>query len=81
MNKEAKAELARTRHSKFLRRNGAHAISVEQVKEGKGKTFAVVAMFDDEPSSDLPKDLLVNTDGHEDKVPLVVRREERFHLD
>jgi hypothetical protein len=78
--KETEAELARKTHSQFLRRNGAHAISVEEVPISGRKQFAVIAHFEDHPKTKLPSSLTVKTSQGEAKVPLLTRKEERFQL-
>ncbi len=80
MSKEKQAELARKKHSEFLRRQGAHAISVEEVPINGHKQFAVVAMFEDGPKTKLPSSLKVKTRGGQVRVPLLARKEERFQL-
>jgi hypothetical protein len=80
MSKEKAAELARKQHSEFLRRQGAHAISVEEVPVSGQKQFAVVAMFEKKPKKKLPSSLKVRTSAGPEEVPLVARQEEQFHL-
>jgi hypothetical protein len=79
-SKETKAELARKKHSEYLRKQGAHAISVEQVPISGRKQYAVIAMFENRPKTKLPSSLTVKTADGEAKVPLLARTEERFQL-
>jgi hypothetical protein len=74
------AELARVEHSNFLRKKGAHAISVEKVPIHGRKRFAVIAHFADLPKTKLPSALTVKTSRGEAKVPLLSRKEEAFQL-
>jgi hypothetical protein len=77
MASEKEAESARREHSEFLRRKGAHAVSVEEVSRGGEKTFRVVAFFEREPG-DVPDSLKIGSGKKEREVPLVARVAERF---
>jgi hypothetical protein len=82
MKTEKQAELARDQHAEFLRKKGAHAISVEKVTIAGHKQFAVVAMFDDKSkAAGLPSNLGVKTDKGESEVPLVIQEQEPFQLE
>jgi len=80
MSKEKQAELARKQHSEFLRRKGAHAVSVEEVPIAGHKQFAIVASFQSKPKKKLPSSLKVKTRTGQVKIPLVARQEEQYHL-
>lgn len=78
MSSEREANIAREKHSDFLRELGAHAIAVDEVKRGGEKTFAVIAYFEQKPSGQVPKSLEVKAGGKTFEVPLAVKVEERF---
>jgi hypothetical protein len=78
--KETEAELARKKHSQFLRQKGAHAISVEEVPISGRKQYAVIAHFVKLPKVKLPSSLTVKTRHGEAKVALLARKEEQFQL-
>jgi hypothetical protein len=71
MASEKEANLARERYSDFLRKHGAHAISVDQVRY-RERTFVVVAFFAKKPAN-LPTSLEVTSGKTNLKVPLVAR--------
>jgi hypothetical protein len=70
MATEKEANLARTEHSDFLRRLGAHSIGVDETKAGKG--FVVIAFFDRKPANELPPSLTIKSGKRTLSVPLVV---------
>jgi hypothetical protein len=78
MASEREAESARAEHSEFLRRKGAHAVAVEEVRRGGEKTYCVVAFFEREPGADVPDALKIGRGKKETEVPLVARVAERF---
>lgn len=74
------AETVRRKHSETLRRLGAWGVSVEErVARGK-KSFVVVALFENEPPSDIPKSLTATRRGELVSAPVVTRLQERFRL-
>lgn len=77
MASEREANLARDEHSDFLRKLGAHAIAVDEIKRGGEKSFAVIASFEKEPD-DAPAALKVKRGKRTLEVPLVVRVAEKF---
>ena len=77
MSGEKEANLARDQHSDYLRKLGAHAIAVDEVKR-KGETdFAVVAYFEEKPD-DVPPTLEVKAGKKTLAVPLIARVQEKF---
>lgn len=78
MASEREANAAREQHSDFLRRLGAHAIAVDEVRRGGEKTFAVVAFVEGEPAGPVPRQLEVKVGSRTVQVPLAVKRAERF---
>lgn len=78
MSSEREADLARERHSDFLRELGAHAVGVDEVRRGGEKTFAVIAYFEERPAESLPKTLEVKSGGRTFEVPLALKVEEKF---
>jgi hypothetical protein len=80
MATEREANLAREEHSDFLRKLGAHAIAVDEVKRKGAGTFAVIASFEKKPK-EAPKTLEVRKGNRTLKVPLVVRVEEKYKLE
>lgn len=77
MATEREANLAREQHSDFLRKMGAHAIAVDEVKRKGSEAFAVIAFFEKKPE-DTPETLEVKKGKGKVQVPLVVRIEEKF---
>ena len=77
MATEREANLAREQHSDALRKMGAHAISVDIVKQKGEETFAVIAFVEKKPD-DAPKTLEVKRGNRTVKVPLAVRVAERY---
>jgi hypothetical protein len=73
MATEEEAHKAREQHSDYLRKLGAHAIQVDQIRRGGRKTFAVVAHVEREPDEPPPGSLEVESGGKKKKVPLAVR--------
>jgi hypothetical protein len=70
MPTEKEANLAREKHTDYLRKSGAHAIAVDKVKDDEGKeTFGVVAYYEKKPEK-LPSTLEVETEGKRKEVPL-----------
>ena len=77
MATEREANLAREEHSDSLRKLGAHAIAVDEVKRKGAETFGVIAYFEKKPK-DAPKTLEVKSGKEMLKVPLVVRVAKKF---
>jgi hypothetical protein len=77
MATEKEAELAREQHAEKLRKLGAHAIAVDEIKRRGGSTFVVVATFATKPGS-VPKTLSVASGRKTVEVPLVVQRGPKF---
>jgi hypothetical protein len=77
MANEKEANLAREQHSDFLRDLGAHGITVDEVKRKGEKSFAVVALFSEQPDS-VPETLAVKSGAKTLAVPLVARVAEKF---
>ncbi len=80
MASEREANLAREQNSEFLRGLGAHAITVDQVKGKRDKTFAVVAYFQKKPDG-VPTTLEVKSGKRIVQVPLVARVAPKFKLE
>jgi len=80
MATERHADLARARHSRYLRSLGAHAIAVDKVARKGRRTYGVVAFFDNTPCS-VPETLPIKTGGKTVVVPLAVRKAPRFTLE
>jgi len=72
------ANQARNQHSDLLRKLGAHAIAVDEIKRSGRSTFAVIAFFEKEPTKDLPQSLEVKSGKQTVQVPLVARVVEKF---
>lgn len=77
MTTERQANLAREQHAGFLRRLGAHAIAVDEVKRKGDTGFAVIAFFAEKPQ-DVPRTLEVKSGKKSLEVPLVARVQEKF---
>jgi hypothetical protein len=77
---EKHADLARERHSAYLRSLGAHAIAVNRVRRGGRQTYGVIALFDKPPRA-VPETLSVKAGGKTVAVPLVARKAPRFKLE
>jgi hypothetical protein len=77
MASEKDADLAREQHSDFLRNLGAHGITVDEIKRKGGKSFAVIAFFEEKPD-DVPDMLKVLSGKKTLEVPLVARVTEKF---
>lgn len=77
MSSEKEANLAREQHSEFLRKLGAHAIAVDEIKRDGEKTFGVIAFFEEKPG-EAPKTLEVKSGKKTMEVPLAVRVAEKF---
>ena len=69
MASEKEANLARAEHSDFLRKLGAHSISVD---ESRSKGFFVIAFFERKPAKEIPQTLSVKSGKRTLNVPLVV---------
>ncbi|HEV7242762.1 MAG TPA: hypothetical protein VGQ36_26270 [Thermoanaerobaculia bacterium] len=80
MATEREANLAREQHSADLRKMGAHAIAVDEVKRKGAVTFAVIASFEKKPA-EAPRTLEVKSGKRTVQVPLVVRVQEKFRLE
>jgi hypothetical protein len=77
MASEQEAELAREQHSDFLFAQGAHGITIDEVKRKGEKSFAVVAFFEEKPE-EFPATLKVQSGKKTLEVPLVARVTEKF---
>ena len=77
MASEDEANLAREQHSDFLRNLGAHGITIDEVKRKGEKSFAVIALFEQQPDN-VPETLEVNSGAKTLTVPLVARVTEKF---
>jgi hypothetical protein len=77
MSSEREANLAREEHADYLRRLGAHAIAVDEVKQDGDNNFGVIAFFEEKPD-DVPHTLEVKHGRKTLKVPLVARVQEKF---
>jgi hypothetical protein len=77
MASEKEADQAREQHSDFLRNLGAHGITIDEVKRKGEKSFAVVALFEQQPD-DFPETLTVQSGKKTLEVPLVARVIEKF---
>ena len=73
MASEKEANLARSEHSNFLRRLGAHSICVDESKDKANKGFVVIAFFDRKPANKIPQTLTVKSGKRSLDVPLVVK--------
>jgi hypothetical protein len=73
MASEKEANLARAKHSDFLRRLGAHSIGVNEFKRKGEKGFAVIAYFARKPAKAVPQTLEVKTGKRTISIPLVVQ--------
>jgi len=80
MATERHANLARVRHSHYLRSLGAHAVAVDQIARKGKRTFGVVAFFDRTPRA-VPETLPVKAGNKTVAVPLVARKAPRFKLE
>jgi hypothetical protein len=77
---EKQANKAREKHSDSLVRKGAHAISVDEVKE-KGKKSFAVKVFVDKVSKAMPQFLTLKDKNATINVPVIVQKEEKFKLE
>jgi hypothetical protein len=77
MASEKEADLAREQHSDFLLELGANGITIDEVKRGGEKSFAVVALFEKKPE-EVPDTLKVRSGKKTLEVPLVARVSEKF---
>ncbi len=75
------AEAARALHAERLRRLGAHAIIVKQVKRKGRKTFVVLALFERVIPRGLIKRLPIERRGKPITVELVAKASPLFHPD
>ena len=80
MASEKEADLAREQHSDFLVGLGAHGITIDEVKLKGGKSFAVVALFEEKPN-EVPDTLTVVKGKKTLQVPLVARVQEKFRAE
>ena len=80
MATERDANQAREKHSDYLRKLGAHAISVDEVRRKGEATFAVIAWFEKKPA-EVPKTLQVRRGKVKSEVPLVVKVAGKFQLE
>lgn len=80
MATERHANLARQRHSAYLRSLGAHAIAVDEVRRKGRRTYGVIALFDKPPRA-VPRTLAIKNARRTVTVPLVARKAQRFKLD
>ena len=80
MASEREANLARSQYSDQLRKLGAHAIMVDEVKRKGEKAFAVIAYFEKKPA-DVPKTLQVKSGRKTLEVPLVTRVMKKFRAE
>lgn len=74
---EKDADLARQTHEAFLRDLGAHGITIDEIKRKGSKSFAVVALFENEPVQ-MPDTLEIRKGKKTLTVPLVARVTEKF---
>ena len=77
MASEKEADLAREQHSNFLEELGAHGITIDEVKQKGGKSFAVIALFEEKPE-EFPETLTVQSGKKTLEVPVVARVQEKF---
>ena len=77
MANEKEANLARDQHADFLHKLGAHGITIDEMKKSGEKTFAVIALFEQQPE-EIPATLEVKRGKKVMTVPLVARVEEKF---
>jgi hypothetical protein len=80
MATEKQAHRARERHSAYLLKAGAHAITVDRVGTGRGRGFGVIAYFDRKVPP-LPDSLAVDSAQGAAKVPLEARVAARASLE
>lgn len=80
MASEREANLGREQHSDFLRKLGAHAISVDEISRKGEKTFAVVAFFEKKPEN-VPGTLKIKSGKKTVEIPLVARVMEKFRAE
>ena len=72
------AEAARKQHAEELRRLGAHAIEVREVRQHDKTNFVVVAMFSKKPPRTLPDVLMVTRRGKPVSVNLIAEKARPF---
>ncbi|HVQ36303.1 MAG TPA: hypothetical protein VMS31_02140 [Pyrinomonadaceae bacterium] len=77
MASEKEADLAREEHADFLHDLGAHGITIDEIKREGAKSFAVVALFEDQPKQ-MPDTLEIKRGKKTLTVPLVARVTEKF---
>jgi hypothetical protein len=77
MTSEHDAHAAREQHAEYLRRLGAHAIAVDEVKRKGNEGFGVIAFFEEKPK-EIPRTLEVKRGKKKLEVPLVARVQEKF---
>jgi hypothetical protein len=77
MASEKEANLAREQFSDYLRKLGAHGLTVDEVKRKGETSFALIAYFDQPPEC-LPKQLEVKKGGQTLEVPLIAKVMEKF---
>jgi hypothetical protein len=77
MASEEQANLAREQHGDSLREMGAHGITIDEIKRKGEKSFAVVALFENQPK-DVPDALEIKHGKATISVPLVARVTEKF---
>jgi hypothetical protein len=77
---EKQANEARNQHTDFLRKEGVHAITVDEIEHNGSRTFAVIAMSE-KKSPDLPKDLEIKSGKATIKVPLIIKISPKFKLE
>ncbi len=80
MATEKQANLAREKHSGYLDKMGAHAISVNEIIQKGKKTFAVVAYAEKQPEN-VPDHLEIVVGNKTLKVPMRVKVAEKFKLE
>jgi hypothetical protein len=81
MTDEEKAHLAADKYGEFLRKKGAHAITVDQVPVKGRRRFGVIAMFAAKPAAKLPSTLRISAGGKDEDIPLRVVKQQKFALD
>ena len=80
MANEEEANLAREQHGDSLRDLGAHGITIDEVKRGGEKSFAVVALFEDKPK-EVPETLEIKHGKATISVPCVARVVQKFRAE
>lgn len=72
MASEKEANLARSEHSDFLRKLGAHSIGVDESRSKGDKGFVVIAFFSSKPANEVPQTLTIKSGKRTIDVPLVM---------